>query len=699
MSTSVVRFLASGGFGAVYKYDSKKGLGVVARKVFNINMERSAKHERMVLAKIGHHDNIVVYKGSGIIPAGFCAELVEGAPFIDFDFIDGPSLWNLCFEDDMARDWVNTLPKLCDIFRGLLAAVNHVHSLNFIHLDLKPGNVMVVKSKAGDCLRLKAILIDFGVTQHTNDQQHLKDHYGTDGYQPPEWWAGAVPTKSYDVWALGVIFYELLYGQRAVPINDSMKRMRNRGKGNNDTNDNGSKSAITVDNTDTAERKERLRWQKKYNMAMEKASSEIQLIPRKNNRFLFTVPNDVHALVLHMLGQVMQRPAIKEILASPMFKSVHEGTYEQQQFAKHQAYKKVDELQSEKKQFEKQVSKLEEQLKHVKQCYEGQAAAPKPPIVQRVDMAVGTEGEDDLAEARRECKNLEVMIKDNNRALEECCAQLEEQENKLERECNDRLRQEGEFANEKAALVKELQRVSGSNAKLEKDLREAESRHSHELEKANAVIAALQEKLAVQSKSAAAAVIECAFVNQQPQQRQQQQQQQQPQEQPPDTTDLLAQALNFSGIEQHVFSRGPIEASKRTTNDFADAAISKRLRTVPELIHLSMQQYLGIIDAVIETAKLPNADAAWKALDWAYGLYRKNKGDISKPPDALQQVIVDHSKQGGGKQTTSAFEEWLILVLQHLSTEDDTLQKRSIFTKLTGRSANAYATLTRRYKK
>lgn len=112
-----------------------------------------------------------------------------------------------------------------------------------------------------------------------------------------------------------------------------------------------------------------------------------------------------------------------------------------------------------------------------------------------------------------------------------------------------------------------------------------------------------------------------------------------------------------------------------------------------------MRQYLGIIDAGIETTKLPNADAAWKALDWAYGLYRKNKGDISKPPDALQQVIVDHSKQGSGKQTTSTFEEWLILVLQHLSTEDDTLQKRSIFTKLTGRSTNAYAALTRRYKK
>ncbi len=118
MATTYLRFLASGGFGAVYKYDSKKGVGVVARKVFNINMDQASKHERFVLTKIGRHDNIVAYKGSGVIPAGFCNELVEGAPFIDFEFIDGPSLWDLSYKEDIAHDWLTTLPRLCDIIRG-----------------------------------------------------------------------------------------------------------------------------------------------------------------------------------------------------------------------------------------------------------------------------------------------------------------------------------------------------------------------------------------------------------------------------------------------------------------------------------------------------------------------------------------------------------------------------------------------------
>ena len=305
MSTTTLKFLANGGFGAVYKYDSKKGLGVVARKVFNINMEQAAKHERFVLTRIGHHENVVAFKGCGIIPAGFCNQLSEGSPFIDFEFLDGPSLWDLSYKEDVAHDWLTTLPRLCDFIRGLLAAVSYVHTQDFIHLDLKPCNVMVVKTKAGDGLRLKPILIDFGISQQTNAVQELQDHHGTDGYQPPEWWAGAVPTQAYDVWALGVIFYELLYGQRAVPIDETLRRIRNRAKGHRDSNNN------KLDNTTgTAERKDRLLWQKKYATAMEKAASEVRLMSRRTERFPFIVPNDVYASVLHKLEQAKHRPTL-----------------------------------------------------------------------------------------------------------------------------------------------------------------------------------------------------------------------------------------------------------------------------------------------------------------------------------------------------------------------------------------------------
>lgn len=716
MATSCLRFIASGGFGAVYKYDSKKGAGVVARKVFNINMERAAKHERAVLTEIGRHYNIVAYKGFGVISAGFCQDLIEGAPFIDFEYIDGPMLWDLCFKDDAAHDWLTTLPRLCDIIRGLLAAVNHVHAQGFLHLDLKPGNVMVVKSKAGSGVRLKPILIDFGISQQITDSQQLQDHRGTDGYQPPEWWAGAVPTQAYDVWGLGVIFYELLYGQRAVPINETLKRMKNRGNGIRDSNNNNimndaNKLEITINDTDTAERKERLNWQKKYSSAMEKASSEIPLLPRKPNRFQFIVPNDVHALVLHMLGQVKERPSIKEVLASPMFRSIQEGTYEQERHARHRALQKVEELQREKKEIEKQCCKLQEELRHMQQYNSMQATTPK---VKKVDMAVGTEGEDEFNAAIRQRKNLERIIQDNEKAIEECYTQLEVAEDKLVNEHKERVKLEEDFANMKAALEKDLQQEKSTckrtlaelqqykdiNDGLEKKIQEAEASHQAELQKANAKIKALQEQLATQQHVAPGIVNWSSSFPQQtlPPPPPPPPQQQLQQEQPPDTVDLLVQAFDIADIDLSAALRTS-EASKRPTNQSVGATNTKRLRTEPDLQHLSSAEYQSIMNAGINMSKLPNVDAAWKALDWAYGLYQKNAGDIDKPPNALKLVYVDHSKESSGLQTTSPFEEWLMLVLHHLGASNEGLKKRAIFVKLTGRSGNAYSTLLKRFKK
>jgi len=708
MTTTSLKFLASGGYGAVYKYDSKKGLGVVARKVFNINMEQASKHERNVLTRVGRHDNIVAYKGSGVIPAGFCNELIEGAPFIDFDFLDGPSLWELSYKEEIAHDWLTTLPRVCDIIRGLLAAVNHVHTQDFLHLDLKPGNVMVVKAKARDGFRLKPVLIDFGISRHTSDTQELQDHHGTDGYQPPEWWAGTVPTKAFDVWALGVVFYELLYGQRAVPVNEQLKRMKNRANGMVDSNNNNIYLANrSNEKTDTAERKERLVWQKKYNSAMEKASTEIQPIPRRTGRFQFIVPNDIHALVLHMLGQEKQRPTIKEVQASPMFRSFQEGEYEQQRYAKQRALQKVDELQVEKKQVEKQLGRLQEEVNHLRQYNAELEAAPKPPMVKKVDIAVGNEGEDELSAAIRKCANLEQIVRDNDKTIADCVAQIEQEEDKLEMERNEKAKQEQDFAKLKVALensiqqetisrttaLTKLQQVNELNERLEKTIQETEASHRIEITKANAEIKALQEQLAAQRKPAAPAA------NNPPPIRQQSQQRQDQQDMPPDSADLLAQALDFVGFEQFAVSRVPTEASQRTRNEVSKPSATKRQRTVPDFQHLSLAQYQSVVDAGIDTTKLPNADAAWKALDWAYGLYQNNAGDINKPPDALKQVAVDHSKQSAGTQKTSPFEEWLILVLMKLGVGNDSLSKRNIFIKLTGRSVHAYGALSKRYRK
>ena len=434
-------------------------------------------------------------------------------------------------------------------------------------------------------------------------------------------------------------------------------------------------------------------------MLWKRLRTDIQLMPRRRiDRFRFIIPNDIQALVLHMLEQAKHRPSIKEILASPLFKSVQEGEYEQQQHAKQRALQKVDELQCEKKQAEKQICKLHDQLKRLQQYNAAQADAPKLPKIKTVDIAVGTESEDEISAAKRKCNNLEQIVAENEKTIADCFANIELLEDKLEKEFSARSEQEKEFAdvkakledgiqlerNSRASALAKLHQTNEINTSLQKTIQETEACHKVELQKADAEIKALQAQLAA--------------INQQPIRQlpkpQQQQQQQVQQEIQPNTSDLLAE---FTGLSEFLGAHVPTETPKRTINEAAGAIATKRQRTGPDFQHLTLVQYQSLV--AINTTKLPNAEAAWIALDWAYGLYEKNAGDISNPPDALKQVLTNHTKEAVGCQRTSPFEEWLMLVLQQLGVEKQTLNKRNIFQKLTGRSGNAYATLLKRYKK
>lgn len=336
-----------------------------------------------------------------------------------------------------------------------------------------------------------------------------------------------------------------------------------------------------------------------------------------------------------------------------------------------------------------------------------------------------------MAEALRKCKNLQQIVLDNETTITECYASIEQQEQKLIEAIKLREQQEKEFADVRVTLEKSVQlerncrlsttvklhqaignieRLEKVNQEadersrndqqkikeLERTLQEVEARHKIELERANDQIMMLQVEQALPHTSGAPA----ANVHHPPIQRSQPQQQQQrqvQQELPPDF-DLLAEAIDFADLSQFVVSRVPAEASKRTKNVGAAASATKRLRTRPEFQHLTTDEYESLVAANLDCSKLPNVDAAWKALDWAIGLCEKNAGDINKPPDALKLVIVDHSKEQAGLQRTSPFEEWLMLVLKRLSETNKTMNKRNIFLKLTGRSNNAYQVLLKRYK-
>ena len=109
-------------------------------------------------------------------------------------------------------------------FTRLASALHHVHLRNIIHLDIKPANILVTND--GDFM-----ILDFGLAHHRN-YGTLAESCGTARYMAPEQLRQFVyslpmtPSVSMDLYALGVVFYELLTGKH--PFDESMKKGKNR---------------------------------------------------------------------------------------------------------------------------------------------------------------------------------------------------------------------------------------------------------------------------------------------------------------------------------------------------------------------------------------------------------------------------------------------------------------------------------------
>ncbi|HET6978685.1 MAG TPA: serine/threonine-protein kinase [Pyrinomonadaceae bacterium] len=130
----------------------------------------------------------------------------EGQPFIAMQYVEGKTL-------RAAMDGRSMEPKrVALIVSQLGSALSAVHNAGVIHRDLKPENVMLHLS-SGDEL---AILIDFGIARvevARAGQPERETWAGTPFYMAPEQLKGH-PVTASDVWALGVVAYELVTGRR-----------------------------------------------------------------------------------------------------------------------------------------------------------------------------------------------------------------------------------------------------------------------------------------------------------------------------------------------------------------------------------------------------------------------------------------------------------------------------------------------------
>lgn len=194
--------LGEGGMGVVYRATRTDVGGVVAVKILRdawlspARRERFAREQR-TLAQLSHPAIARLYEAGA---------LADGTPWFAMEFVDGLPLTDYC------RRHACGLEERLELIRRVAEAVQFAHSHAVIHRDLKPSNILV-RPDGSVCL------LDFGIAKQMDDAGAPADHTRTGlrlmtpAYAAPEQVRGEPAGAYTDVYALGVLLYELLAGQ------------------------------------------------------------------------------------------------------------------------------------------------------------------------------------------------------------------------------------------------------------------------------------------------------------------------------------------------------------------------------------------------------------------------------------------------------------------------------------------------------
>ncbi len=194
----IQQLLGEGGMGAVYKAKDRELDRFVALKVIRRDLASNAaivarfKQELLLSHQVTHKNVIRIYDLAD----------ADGVKFITMEFIEGADLRRLLMERGKftPEEAVETIRQVC-------FALYAAHTVNVIHRDLKPQNIM-------RDLQGRTLVMDFGLARsvESDGMTNTGALVGTMEYMSPEQSIGKELDQRSDIFALGLVFFELLTG-------------------------------------------------------------------------------------------------------------------------------------------------------------------------------------------------------------------------------------------------------------------------------------------------------------------------------------------------------------------------------------------------------------------------------------------------------------------------------------------------------
>jgi len=195
----IVGSLGKGGMGEVYRATDLRLAQTVALKF----LPEAAAHDPALLARFYNEVRIARQITHPNVCRVFDIGEMDGQPFISMQFVDGENLASLLMR-------IGRLPvdKGVEIVRRLCAGLAAAHSQGVLHRDLKPANIMIDG-------RGQVLITDFGLAGLAEEIRGGEIRSGTPAYMSPEQLAGTEVTVRSDLYALGLVMYEIFSGKRA----------------------------------------------------------------------------------------------------------------------------------------------------------------------------------------------------------------------------------------------------------------------------------------------------------------------------------------------------------------------------------------------------------------------------------------------------------------------------------------------------
>lgn len=202
--------IGQGAMSIVYKGKQDITERIVAIKVLRAQLAREPSNvkrfarEAKAISRLSHPNLIAVFE---------VGELSTGQPYMVMEYVEGRSFADIIAADG-ACPWQHAVP----LFMQACAGMAHAHQHNIIHRDIKPDNVMLMKSSSGSDL---VKVVDFGIVKLIDESQSVSQRltatgevWGSPVYMSPEQCTGKTLDARSDIYALGITMYECLMARQ-----------------------------------------------------------------------------------------------------------------------------------------------------------------------------------------------------------------------------------------------------------------------------------------------------------------------------------------------------------------------------------------------------------------------------------------------------------------------------------------------------